>query len=99
MNTTTFTDGRLVEQTVDRTGLVAVQTPQVFELGLMRKAYAQKDLSSTDDAQLVERLGEAGRWNVWISAEEPAENGILHAAVHVVERGTPQALVERVAAT
>ena len=49
---------RQVEQTVDRTGLVAVQTPQVFERELLTRAYAQSDLSSTDDAQLVERLGE-----------------------------------------
>jgi 2-C-methyl-D-erythritol 4-phosphate cytidylyltransferase len=49
---------RAVAQTVDRTNLVAVQTPQVFEIGLLRRAYAQKDLSSTDDAQLIERLGE-----------------------------------------
>jgi 2-C-methyl-D-erythritol 4-phosphate cytidylyltransferase len=49
---------RLVEATIDRAGLVAVQTPQVFELALLRRAYAQADLSSTDDAQLVERLGE-----------------------------------------
>jgi 2-C-methyl-D-erythritol 4-phosphate cytidylyltransferase len=50
---------RRSEGTVDRSGLVAVQTPQVFEAGLLRRAYAQADLSSTDDAQLVERLGEA----------------------------------------
>lgn len=50
--------GRLVERTVDRSGLVAVQTPQVFEVGLLKRAYAQADLASTDDAQLVERLGE-----------------------------------------
>ena len=50
--------GRLVDQTVDRTRLVAVQTPQVFERELLKKAYAQKDLASTDDAQLVERLGQ-----------------------------------------
>jgi 2-C-methyl-D-erythritol 4-phosphate cytidylyltransferase len=50
---------RLVEQTIDRTRIIAVQTPQVFEVGLLRRAYAQKDLSSTDDSQLVERLGEA----------------------------------------
>lgn len=50
--------GRHVEQTVDRSRVVAVQTPQVFERELLKKAYAQKDLSSTDDAQLVERLGE-----------------------------------------
>jgi len=35
-----------------------VQTPQVFESGLLRRAYDQTDLSSTDDAGLVERLGE-----------------------------------------
>jgi 2-C-methyl-D-erythritol 4-phosphate cytidylyltransferase len=49
---------RRVGETLDRAGLVAVQTPQVFEAGLLRRAYAQADLSSTDDAQLVERLGE-----------------------------------------
>lgn len=49
---------RLVEQTIDRTRLVAVQTPQVFAVETLKRAYAQKDLSSTDDAQLVERLGE-----------------------------------------
>lgn len=47
---------RLVRETVDRSGLVAVQTPQVFEAGLLRRAYAQADLSSTDDSQLVERV-------------------------------------------
>lgn len=49
---------RAVDQTLDRTGLVLVQTPQVFEAALIKRAYAQKDLSSTDDAGLVERLGE-----------------------------------------
>ncbi len=51
--------GRTVEQTIDRTRVVAVQTPQLFELALLRRAYAQEDLNSTDDAQLVERLGES----------------------------------------
>jgi 2-C-methyl-D-erythritol 4-phosphate cytidylyltransferase len=51
--------GRFVEGTIDRTNVVAVQTPQVFEIGLLRRAYAQADLSgATDDAGLVERLGE-----------------------------------------
>jgi 2-C-methyl-D-erythritol 4-phosphate cytidylyltransferase len=51
--------GRVVQSTVDRTNLVAVQTPQVFEIGLLRRAYAQPDLSgATDDAGLIERLGE-----------------------------------------
>lgn len=47
-----------VQRTVDRTALMAVQTPQVFDAALLRRAYAQADLSSTDDSQLVERLGE-----------------------------------------
>jgi 2-C-methyl-D-erythritol 4-phosphate cytidylyltransferase len=50
--------GRHVAQTIDRANTVAVHTPQVFERTLLLKAYAQKDLSSTDDAQLIERLGE-----------------------------------------
>lgn len=49
---------RAVEETVSRERVVAVQTPQVFEAGLLRRAYAQENLESTDDAQLVERLGE-----------------------------------------
>lgn len=46
-----------VESSIDRARLVAVQTPQVFERTLLERAYAQQDLSSTDDAGLVERLG------------------------------------------
>lgn len=49
---------REVEATVDRTRLVGVQTPQVFKADLLRRAYGQAELASTDDAQLVERLGE-----------------------------------------
>jgi len=60
--------GRYVEQTVDRSRLTAVQTPQVFEAGLLRRAYAQADLTSTDDAQLIERLGE----RVLVVAGDPA---------------------------
>ena len=47
-----------VIQTEDRRGLFACQTPQGYDLGLLLRAYEQADLSSTDDAQLVERLGE-----------------------------------------
>lgn len=47
-----------VEATIDRSHLMQVQTPQVFERELLIRAYAQDDLSSTDDAGLVERLGE-----------------------------------------
>jgi 2-C-methyl-D-erythritol 4-phosphate cytidylyltransferase len=49
---------REIEETVDRARLVAVQTPQVFRTELLKRAYAQANLASTDDAQLVERLGE-----------------------------------------
>jgi 2-C-methyl-D-erythritol 4-phosphate cytidylyltransferase len=50
---------RTVEATVDRSNLVEVQTPQVFEIGLLRRAYSQDDLTgATDDASLIERLGE-----------------------------------------
>ncbi|MCA9303877.1 MAG: 2-C-methyl-D-erythritol 4-phosphate cytidylyltransferase [Phycisphaerales bacterium] len=47
-----------VEQTLDRRGLMQVQTPQVFERELLLRAYQQESLASTDDAGLVERLGE-----------------------------------------
>lgn len=50
---------RPVIETIDRERLVEVQTPQVFKADLLRRAYAQDDLSgATDDASLVERLGE-----------------------------------------
>ncbi len=48
---------RPVLATMDRTDVVLVQTPQVFEASLFRRAY-KGDLTSTDDAALVEALGE-----------------------------------------
>ena len=50
-------DAYAILQTVDRANLWAVQTPQVFEADLIRRAYAQPNLTSTDDASLVEQLG------------------------------------------
>ena len=49
-------DDGLVTETLDRTALVAVQTPQAFEAGLLRRAHAA-GLEATDDAALVEQLG------------------------------------------
>lgn len=49
---------RVVEETIPRERLFAVQTPQVFTRELITKAYAQADLASTDDSQLIERLRE-----------------------------------------
>ena len=49
---------KIVERTLDRRRVWAVQTPQVFAADLLRRAYEQDDIASTDDASLVERLGE-----------------------------------------
>ena len=49
-----------ITATLDRRRLVLVQTPQVFRLDLIRKAYEQayaRRAFSTDDAALVEALG------------------------------------------
>lgn len=51
-------DGGVVIATLGRSALRVVQTPQGFEAGLLRRAYAAADVIATDDAGLVERLGE-----------------------------------------
>ena len=53
--------GGVVESTLDRAELVAVQTPQAFRADLLREAHdkARRDgFIGTDDAMLVERLGQ-----------------------------------------
>ncbi|NLU82127.1 2-C-methyl-D-erythritol 4-phosphate cytidylyltransferase [Rhodococcus sp. HNM0569] len=47
-----------VTHTPDRSGLRAVQTPQGFDAALLRTAYDAAEGIATDDAGLVERLGE-----------------------------------------
>ncbi len=48
-----------IETTVDRQSLWAAQTPQVFRRDLLLRAYAARsDTPATDDAMLVESLGE-----------------------------------------
>jgi 2-C-methyl-D-erythritol 4-phosphate cytidylyltransferase len=52
--------GGVVSETLDRTNLRAVQTPQAFRLGLLRRLHEAPEehlLSATDDASLVEREG------------------------------------------
>ncbi|MCZ6890914.1 MAG: 2-C-methyl-D-erythritol 4-phosphate cytidylyltransferase [Chloroflexi bacterium] len=49
-------EGR-VTATVDREGIWAVQTPQVFPSETLREAHRQVDATATDDAALVEWLG------------------------------------------
>jgi len=54
----------LVEATVERAGLWAVQTPQAFRTEILREAHdkARRDgVAGTDDAMLVERLGHGVR--------------------------------------
>jgi 2-C-methyl-D-erythritol 4-phosphate cytidylyltransferase len=48
-----------IETTVPREGLWEAQTPQVFRRDLLLKAYAERGAKpATDDAELVERLGQ-----------------------------------------
>ncbi len=48
-----------ITETVDRTGLWEAQTPQVFSRDLLVRAYAtRQDSQPTDEAQLVESLGQ-----------------------------------------
>ena len=50
---------RRVLETMDRKGLVEVQTPQMFKADLLRRAYAAVDPDGvTDDASVVERFGQ-----------------------------------------
>jgi 2-C-methyl-D-erythritol 4-phosphate cytidylyltransferase len=50
-------DDRIVHQTPPRQNLWAVQTPQVFRLKIISRAYEQIEGEVTDDASLVEGLG------------------------------------------
>ena len=56
----TVDEAGLVTGTPERARLRAIQTPQGFSADLLRRAYASasRDDSVTDDAGLVERLGE-----------------------------------------
>ena len=50
-------DGVVVE-TLDRSELVAVQTPQIFRVEILRRAIESGDLAgATDDASLIEAVG------------------------------------------
>lgn len=65
-------DDLRVTETLDRSGLWAVQTPQVFRRDALARALAQPDdvlAAATDDAGLVEQAG--GRVHV---VESPADN-------------------------
>ncbi len=80
------TGGGFFDQTVDRTALWLVQTPQAFKAKLLIRAFdkARKDkFYSTDEAALVERLGTKARIvegsydNIKITTQEDLELGAL----------------------
>jgi len=61
IDTIKFVSGGIVGSTIDRTSLYLVQTPQTFRADIICRAYeaAYRDgVYATDDAALVERLGE-----------------------------------------
>ena len=56
--------GAWVRRTLDRSTLWAVQTPQVFERGLLERAhrrFGRNGFVATDDAALVEKMGKRVR--------------------------------------
>jgi 2-C-methyl-D-erythritol 4-phosphate cytidylyltransferase len=50
-------DGSRIIETVDRSGLRAIQTPQVFRRSLLAWALSASDDDVTDEAALIESLG------------------------------------------
>ncbi|MBI4417823.1 MAG: 2-C-methyl-D-erythritol 4-phosphate cytidylyltransferase [Ignavibacteriales bacterium] len=76
--------GGFFDQTLDRTALWLVQTPQAFKAGVLIKAFekALKDkFSATDEAALVERIGikakivEGSHDNIKITTREDLDLG------------------------
>lgn len=53
-------EGDEIRETIDRRGLVTVQTPQAFRADVLREAH-RTDREATDDAGLVEALGHTVR--------------------------------------
>jgi 2-C-methyl-D-erythritol 4-phosphate cytidylyltransferase len=69
--------GGTVGETIPRRDLFAATTPQVFRVGLFRKALEKAEgAEATDDAELVERAGGTvtvvltSRWNIKITYSE-----------------------------
>lgn len=50
-------EGEESRGTIDRSRLVAVQTPQGFRAGLLREVHAAQQEDATDDAEMIERAG------------------------------------------
>lgn len=57
-------DDDMVRQTLDRERLISVQTPQAFQYPILARAFSEagkKGFLGTDDASLVEQIGQAVR--------------------------------------
>ncbi len=72
-------DGDIIQESLDRSRLVNIQTPQVFRFDLLKKAHeaaAADRFIGTDDCGLVERFGvpvsfvEAGYDNIKVTTQE-----------------------------
>lgn len=65
-----------VTETLDRSGVWQIQTPQSFSFPLLKRAYAEDKSDTTDDAALIEKMGrkvrlvEGGRRNIKLTTQE-----------------------------
>lgn len=89
-------DGHIIKETIDRSRLVNIQTPQVFAYALLKRAHeaaAADGFIGTDECGLVERIGapvsvvEAGYDNIKITTQEDVLLG-RHIAGETVRTGT-----------
>lgn len=86
-------DSGQIEETVPRTGLYAAQTPQVFARDILLDAYAKRDdFQPTDEAELVERIGqkvtivEGSSLNMKITTQDDLK--MAEALLPMLERGS-----------
>ena len=92
-NATDAADCQQATETVDRSGMWAVQTPQVFDLQLLREAHAQapRKTEAPDDGSLVLALGRrlnfvpGAWWNFKLTLPEDFEKARLIAATRKLQ--------------
>ncbi|UCE04050.1 MAG: 2-C-methyl-D-erythritol 4-phosphate cytidylyltransferase [Candidatus Latescibacterota bacterium] len=88
----------LASATLERRGVWAIQTPQVFDASLLREAHVharEQGLAATDDCSLVLALGRhvelvrGSSWNIKVTEPEdwPRAAWILRAREEEIERG------------
>ena len=80
-------EGSIVVETLDRSTLVAVQTPQAFRASVLREAHAN-GAEATDDAALVEAIGgkvvtvDGDRRNLKLTTRDDAVLALVLLGVH-----------------